>query len=109
MEREDRILGLIGLCRKAGKLSLGFEKTRNSCKCGKAALVLVFGGVSAKTVKNTRYECGRAEVPMMRVNVTMEELKDRLGLAAGVVCVNDGGFAKGLLKIEEENKEERIL
>lgn len=94
----DKVLSLLGLCRRAGRLEGGFDVCREAARAGKAALLLAASDVSDKTYKNLRYEADRAGIQAVRLNADMTELSKACGLRAGVVTVNDRGFAGAILK-----------
>ena len=109
----DKVLNLLGLCRRAGRLEAGFDVCREAARDGKAALLLAASDVSEKTFKNLRYEAQRAGIGAVRLRAGMEELGRACHIKAGVVAVNDTGFAGAILKeygngelSESEAKEE---
>ncbi len=94
----DKVLSLLGLCRKAGRLQAGFDACREAARGKRAALLIAAGDVSEKTYKNLRYEAGRAGIQAVRIRAGMEELSRACGIRAGVAAVTDEGFAGALLK-----------
>ena len=82
----DKLLSLLGLARRAGKIEPGFDAAATAAKSGKAALLLAARDISEKTVKNLRYEGDRAGIPTLRVSAGMEELPGlrRAGRGAGL-------------------------
>lgn len=94
----DKVLSLLGLCRRAGRLEGGFDLCREAARTKKAALLLAAADVSEKTCKNLRYEAERAGIQAVRLHADMAELSRACGLRAGVVAVNDRGFAQAILK-----------
>jgi len=94
----DKVLSLLGLCRRAGRLEAGFAASQEAARNGKAALLLAASDVSDKTYKNLRYEAERAGIHAARLFADMAELSRACGVKAGVVAVADPGFAKALLK-----------
>lgn len=103
----DKVLSLLGLCRRAGRLAFGFDMCQEAARSGQAALLLAAGDVSEKTFKNLRYEAERARIPAIRVKPSMSELGHACGIKAGVVAVTDKGFAKVLLKELEQMEQEQ--
>ena len=104
----ERLLSLLGLARRAGKVEPGFDAATTAAREGKAALLLAAGDISEKTVKNLRYEGDRAGIPTVRVQPRMEELGRACGVRAGVLT--DQGFAKAAQELAEavtEEKEDR--
>ena len=105
----DKVLSLLGLCRRAGKLQPGFDKCRESARTKKAALLVAARDISEKTYKNLCYEADRAGIESIRVGADMAELSRACGIRAGVAAVTDKGFAGALLKEygnEPENREQ---
>lgn len=94
----DKVLSLLGLCRRAGKLTPGFDAAVLDAKAGKAALLLAAADISEKTFKNLRYEGDRAEIPTLRLPCTLAETGRACGVKAGVLAVTDEGFAKAVCK-----------
>ena len=54
----DRILSLLGLCRRSGKLSLGNDAVIASVRDGEARLVLCTADISENTRKKITYAAG---------------------------------------------------
>lgn len=94
----DKVLSLLGLCRKAGMLEGGFDMCREAARTGRAVLLVAAADVSEKTYKNLRYEAERAGIEAVRIEPDMAELSRACGLRAGVVAVNDRGFAGAIMK-----------
>lgn len=94
----DKVLSLMGLCRRAGRLKAGFDACREASRNGKAALLIAAADVSPKTYKNLCYEADRAGIEAIRLWADMAELGRACGVRAGVAAVCDRGFAGALLK-----------
>lgn len=104
--QQDRILSMLGLAAKAGKIASGEFSTEQAVKSRKAFLVIVSEEASANTQKMFRNMCSFYQVPMY-----LYAPKEALGHAIGKqfrasLAVLDEGFAKSLeekLKLLEEN------
>ena len=108
----DKLLSLLGLARRAGKIEPGFDAAVSAARGHKAALLLAARDISEKTLKNLRYEGDRAGVPTLRGNFGMEELGRACGVKAGALAVTDEGFAKailGMTDVVKLEKEEHAL
>ncbi len=108
----DKVMSLLGLARRAGKLEAGFDATVSAARKGTARLLLAASDVSEKTYKNLEYEAKRAEIPVVRLKAGMEEAGRACGVRAGVLAVTDQGFARAVLNAAEQmerKKEERTL
>ncbi len=103
----DKLLSLLGLAKKAGRLSAGFDLCAGAAKEGRAALLLAARDVSPKTYKNLCYEAKRAGIPAVRLETEMRELSRACGVRAGVLAVTDQGFAQAALKEMEHMKRKK--
>lgn len=95
---QDRVLSLIGLAMKAGKIVSGEFMTESETKSGRAVLVIVAGDASDNTKKKFRDMCEFYKVP-----IYIYGDKDTLGHAIGKefrasLAILDEGFAKGIRK-----------
>ena len=109
---ENRLLSLLGLARRAGKLQGGFDAAVISARERKAALLLAALDISEKTFKNLCYEAKRAEIPAKRIPAELKDVSHACGVKAGVVALTDEGFAKAVLsqlENDEREKEECVL
>ena len=53
--------GILSICRKAGKLAMGLEPTKDAMYRGTVSGVLVASDASAKTRKEAAFYCGQAD------------------------------------------------
>ncbi|WP_295227084.1 ribosomal L7Ae/L30e/S12e/Gadd45 family protein [Veillonella sp.] len=95
---EDRILNLLGLAQRAGKLSSGDFIVEKAMKKKTPNLVLLAGDCAANNEKKYIQLAELHHIPLRKVGS-----KETLGAAIGkevrvVVAVEDDGFAKALLK-----------
>lgn len=94
----NKLLSLIGLATKAGKVVSGEFQTEKSVKTGKAYLVLVAADASENTRKKFQNMCSFYEVPVFFV-----EDKEKLGRAMGreyraSLAIQDENFASAMRK-----------
>ncbi len=94
-------MGLLSLCRKAGKLRIGFEPVREAAAAGEAKLVLYAADFSPRSRRRMESLLNGSGVPpeQRELEQTMGELARICGKAAGVVAVANDGFAAGLKKL----------
>ena len=98
MKNNNKVLSLLGLATKAGKIGSGEFSTEKSVKSGKGFLVLVAADASENTKKKFRNMCEFYEVP-----VYFLADKEELGKFCGKefrasLAVQDENFAKAMLK-----------
>ena len=103
---DEKLLRLLGLARRAVRLSLGSEAARDALKKRKPALLLLASDLSARAAGEFSALAERAAVPSRSIRATMSEVEAALGKRSGVIAVNDMGFAKALRAMIAENEEE---
>lgn len=95
---ENKIYGLIGLARRAGKVSFGTESSIETIEKKKAKLVIVASNSSDRTKKNFKELSQKLNVPF-RITGTIEDLSQAIGqVNKAVLVIKDENFAKEILK-----------
>ena len=94
--QNNRILSLLGLCMKAGRLKSGGFQTEEAVKSGKAVLVIIAADASENTKDKYKNMCS-----FYRVKCFEYGNKEELGAAIGreersTLAVCDAGFSKSL-------------
>lgn len=92
----SKILSLLGLCRRAGKLSPGFDSTMEALKKPIAKLVVVSKEISPKTLENIQFNAKKANVPLIIIEEDIMEISKAIGKKAGVLAILSKDFAKGI-------------
>lgn len=96
-QNEQALISLLTICRKAGKLLLGFDAAADALKAEQAKLILLSADVSPKTEKETRFYAGKyGAVPVRRLPFDMDALAMYFRKRTGVFSVADAGFAAKL-------------
>lgn len=97
---ENKLHSLLGLSRKAGKLSLGHDASLYALLRGNAALCLLSQDASERLEAEFRRVAQQnekqpgQEVPVMRIPFTMDEIGQAVSLRSAVLTVNDAGFSR---------------
>lgn len=94
----DKVLAMLGLAAKAGKIISGEFSVEKSVKAGRSYLVLVAEDASANTKKMFTNMCTYYKVPIL-----FYQTKEVIGHAIGKqqrasVSIQDSGFAAAILK-----------
>ncbi len=100
MQTESNFYNILGLARRAGKIGWGHDAALGAVKYGNAYLCILTSDASERLKSEFIRACssdGR-NVPVQEVEKTMDEMKGIIGVRAGVLTVNDEGFAKSLNK-----------
>jgi ribosomal protein L7Ae-like RNA K-turn-binding protein len=90
----NKVLGLLGLAEKAGKVRSGEFSTEKAVKSGKAGLVIVSEESSDNTKKMFRNMCTYYKVPYFEFG-SKEELGKQMRASLAVI---DENFSNALLK-----------
>ena len=99
MSDNPKLLSLLGMCRRAGRLSCGHDAAIGSVRSKSAKLCLLSSDSSQRLRKEIEREAsfeGR-DIPVKLMLSTMEEIGKATGLKSAVVSVIDEGFAKTML------------
>ena len=96
-----RALSMIGLCKKAGRLTSGVPLVCDAVREGRAFLTVYASGASENSVKRVTDKCKSYDTLVMSVDVTPEELAKWVGKSGAVaaVAILDRGFAEAIAKI----------
>ena len=99
----NKAMGLIGLAKRAGRLSCGESACKEAIRLGNSHLIVLASDTSANTSKNILDSCSYYKVKHVILGT-----KETLGHAVGnaynaVISVNDEGFAEGILKHIQAN------
>ena len=95
---QDRVLSMLGLTTKAGKIASGEFSVEKAVKSNKAYLVIVSADASDNTKKMFTNMCTFYKVPIY-FYADKEALGNAIGkLTRASVAVLDEGFAKSLVK-----------
>ena len=95
----DKLLNLIGLAQKAGRLAVGEEPTGAAARARDARLILVAADAAENSVRRVRHFADAGQCLWCRIGAD----KDALGRAVGrsscaMLAVMDIGFAEAIVK-----------
>ncbi|HOO25639.1 MAG TPA: ribosomal L7Ae/L30e/S12e/Gadd45 family protein [Clostridiales bacterium] len=99
----NKQLLLLGLCRRAGRLSMGHDACLESIKDGQAKLCLLTADSSDRLKNEFAREIDfyKKDIPLICSSFSFDDIKKATGRPAGVLTINDEGFAGSFLKLEE--------
>lgn len=93
----DRLLNMLGLCRRAGRMKIGCDLVIESANAGDSVLILMASDISENTKKKVTASCGNTPVEILRYS--KDELSFALGKTCAVLSVEDQGFAKKMKEL----------
>lgn len=100
----DKVLSMLGMATKAGKVASGEFSVEKSVKSGKSYLVIVAEDASDNTKKMFTNMCSFYNVPIYFYN-TKEILGHGIGkISRASVSVQDKGFANTIINAIKDNQ-----
>lgn len=97
---KQKILNLLTICRRAGRMELGFDPVKDKIQNGEAHCVICTSDISPKTLKEVRFVADRRNVPVYETEyLSMTDISYALGRRAAVIAVCDRGFAEKIATI----------
>ena len=95
---QDRVLSLLGIAARAGRIAAGNFSAEEAVRKRKARLVILAEDAQANTVKKFTDKCSYYKIPLRWYGT-----KETLGHAVGrepraCIAVTDQGFADSILK-----------
>ena len=96
----NRVLNMLGLCMRAGRIISGEKAVVQAVRMGAACVVLLDGGVAKNAEKDVTDACAYYDVPLFRTE------PDELGFAIGkpgrvVAAVTDPSMADRILELQK--------
>ncbi len=95
---------MLGLAKRAGRLSAGHDTAQQAIIKKKAELVILCSDASERLLKEFE-QLAKTHTPDIRIMVikpTMNEIYFELGIRAGVMTVDDKNFSSGLISLSEQ-------
>lgn len=89
----NKLLGALGLCRRAGKLALGSDRVLEQAAWGRAALVLLAADASGRTARRLREGC-EGLCPVRSLPLSQTELLPLTNRPTAVLAVLDENLAR---------------
>ena len=103
----NKFLSLLGLCKRAGKLSAGEVAAEQAVRGKQAYLLILSEDASKNTKKKFRNSAAYYELPLAEIG-TKEELGRAIGTdMRSIIAVNEEGFAKKLKQLADDIIENR--
>lgn len=98
MADDPKLLSLLGIARRAGRLGCGHDAAVDAMRKGSAKLCLLSSDASARLQTEIRREAayGDRAIPVHVLAADMDMIGHATGLRSAVVTVNDEGFARAM-------------
>ena len=108
----NKLCGLLGICKRAGALTVGFDAVCADMQNGNARLVLLAADAAEKTAKEIHFIAKTANCTVAVIALAKADIAAALGLQKpiAVLATADDGFAAAMKKyIPAELKEDTAL
>ncbi len=92
----SKLVSSMTMCRRAGKLLLGFDAVKEAAQQKRVHCVLLASDCAPKTEKEIRYFC--SEIPCEKLPFSMQDMTAYFTKRTAVFGVADAGFAAAMLK-----------
>ena len=89
----DKALSMLGICRRAGKLSCGHDAAESAIKHGRASLLSSDASPRLSAEFSRAASCEGRSVPVIKTPYTMEQIGRATSLRSAVLTVDDEGLA----------------
>ena len=104
----DPVLSMLGLCRKAGRLGWGHDACVDDVTRKRAKLCLLAADASERLKRELHRaaEFAGGAPPVLQTEYTMDIIKGATGYRAGVLTINDEGFAEKIAALHRREDSE---
>lgn len=99
----ERILSLLGIARRAGKLSLGHDAAIGAIVKNKAKICVVSIDASERLKKELSHACSynKKNIPLIVLDEDMLSFSKAVGCKCAVLTVDDEGFSNKISSLYE--------
>lgn len=102
MTDDQRLLNLMGLAMRAGRLITGEDLTLKAIRQKQATIVIVASDASERTKKMISDKCFHYEIPLS-IHFTKSELSQAIGKERTICTTSDNGFGKKFRELLSTN------
>ncbi|WP_020008641.1 L7Ae/L30e/S12e/Gadd45 family ribosomal protein [Salinicoccus albus] len=101
---DHRVLNMLGLAKRAGRIIAGEERTLESVRSENAKIVFIANDAGESTAKKIKDKCSYYKIPLID-QFTSHELSLATGASNRVtLSIADPGFSRKLLELIEKGK-----
>ncbi|MDR2753510.1 MAG: ribosomal L7Ae/L30e/S12e/Gadd45 family protein [Oscillospiraceae bacterium] len=102
MKNETQILNLLGLARKANRVSFGHDAAKAALRGGKARLCLLCTDASPRLAEEMTFLAAQANIALQSTGFTAQDIKTATQYKAAVLTINERGFAQKIKALTEQ-------
>lgn len=94
-----KYIGMLGLSRRAGKLSMGHDMALKAIKENRAQLVIFSSDISERLIEEFKRAADKSNIKCLKIEETMNDIHFALGYKAGVLTVDDINFSNRITQL----------
>ena len=101
-----KYISMLGMARRAGRLSMGHDMALGSVKGNRAQLVIFASDISPRLISEFERAASdsKTKPPCIQIDETIDDIHRLLGYKAGVLTVDNINFSTRITElIKEEN------
>ena len=95
----NEFINFIGICKKSGKISLGYDACLKAVKKNKSCLVLYTKDLSERSLRKFQDESEHSDIKGMVVDLKMEDFYIIFKKSVGIISINDKSLARKVEKL----------
>lgn len=100
LNENNKIVSILGLCKKSGNLTFGYDSCIDSINKKKSKLILVANDLSYNTKQKLYNKINIDECNLICLtNFSINDIGNILGKSCGIISVNNTGFAEKIKSI----------
>ncbi|MBQ8209409.1 MAG: ribosomal L7Ae/L30e/S12e/Gadd45 family protein [Clostridia bacterium] len=97
----DRFFNALGICRRAGKLTIGHDEVKNSVRSKNAQLIILTADASERLVNEMLNLT--SDIKIIRTDATMADMQLHIGKRSAVYAITDSGLKDLVLSTIKED------
>jgi len=97
----NKLFSMLGLARRAGRLSMGHDMAMKALLSGKAKILLFAADISPRLMKEFEHLINKKNIniTVLNPNITINEIYCSCGYKAGVITIDDENFVKKIISL----------
>ncbi len=104
MNSQQKVINVLTVCRKAGRLIVGFDAVKEALMESNVSCVLVTDDISPNTLKEVKYICKNCNREILELDMDSYDMLYAVGKQTVVAAICDHGFAERIRNLCETNK-----
>ncbi len=97
----NKLLGFLGIIKRSGKLSLGFDACIDCIVSKKSKLILISNEISLNSRENIEFKAKQNEIEVIIINISISELEKIFHKKVGIMSINDLNMSKKIHSYKE--------